>query len=96
MSDMAAQCSPHRSKLKFEPYATIIPDRRPEVKYHPGLGRAKSAVGYTTGQRRDESGRWVSPVRGGEIYEHTADGWELLYCVEADTPSEDLPWRGAS
>ncbi|MFB7823834.1 hypothetical protein [Streptomyces hydrogenans] len=91
--DMATQCAPFRRKLQFEPYASIVPDRRPEVRYHPGLGRAKSAVGLTNGLTRDASGRMVSPVRGGEIYEHTADGWKLLYRVEAGSPAEELPWR---
>ncbi|MCQ6554751.1 hypothetical protein NPS70_16320 [Streptomyces sp. C10-9-1] len=92
-SDMETRCAPYRSKLKPEPYATIVPSRRPEVKYHAGLGRAKSAVGFTNGQARDASGRWHSPVRGGEIYERTADGWELLYRVESGTPASELPWR---
>ncbi|MFF1625606.1 hypothetical protein [Streptomyces sp. NPDC058272] len=84
MTSMEAQCAEHRGKLRYEPFATIIPDRRPAVKYHPGLGRAKSAVGW--------SGGW-SGVRGGEIYEHTADGWALLFRVEAGTPADELPWR---
>lgn len=81
---MEAQCAPYRSRLKAEPFATIIPDRRPEVKYHAGLGVAKLAVAYQT---------WGRTVRGGEIYERTADGWSLLYRVEAGTPANELPWR---
>ncbi|MEO3974409.1 hypothetical protein [Streptomyces sp. CAU 1734] len=80
---MSEQCEMFRRALRSSPYATIVPDRRPAVKYHPGLGRAKSAVAY-----RDWGG-----ARGGEIYERTADGWALLYTVESGTASEDLPWR---
>ncbi|MFG3014344.1 hypothetical protein ACGFZB_28775 [Streptomyces cinerochromogenes] len=83
MSDMEAQCARYRSKLKAEPFATIIPDRHPEVKYHAGIGLAKLAVAYQT---------WGG-ARGGEIYERTADGWSLLFRVEAGTPANELPWR---
>ncbi|HLL34178.1 MAG TPA: hypothetical protein VK545_09865 [Streptomyces sp.] len=85
MSNMEAQCAPHVAKLKAEPFATIIPDRRPPVKCHAGVGLAKLAVAYQT---------WGG-ARGGEIYERTADGWSLLYRVEAGTPAEELPWRGS-
>ncbi|WP_405927873.1 hypothetical protein OG554_03490 [Streptomyces griseus] len=80
---MDDQCAPYRTKLKAEPFASIVPDRRPEVKYHAGIGLAKLAVGYNT---------WGG-ARGGEIYGRTADGWELLYRVESGTQLEDLPWR---
>lgn len=84
MSDMEAQCAPHVKKLKAEPFATIIPDRRPAVKLHADIGLAKLAVGYLG---------WGHTVRGGEIYERTADGWSLLFRVEAGTPASELPWR---
>ncbi|GAB1326930.1 hypothetical protein [Streptomyces sennicomposti] len=84
MSDIESMCAPHRSKLKGEPFATIVPDRRPTVKYHAGIALAKLAVGWAGG---------YSGARGGEIYERTADGWSLLYRVEAGTPADDLPWR---
>lgn len=84
-NSMEAQCAPYRSRLKAEPFATIIPDRRPEVKYHAGIGLAKLAVGYEQ----------YGGVRGGEIYERTADGWSLLFRVEAGTPASELPWRGS-
>ncbi|WP_143673782.1 hypothetical protein [Streptomyces sp. or20] len=80
---MDDQCAPYRAKLKAEPFASIVPDRRPEVKYHAGVGLAKLAVGYNT---------WGG-ARGGEIYGRTADGWELLYRVESGTQLEDLPWN---
>ncbi|MEU3986118.1 hypothetical protein AB0F77_39680 [Streptomyces sp. NPDC026672] len=80
---MEAQCAPYRGKLQAAPFATIIPDRRPEVKYHAGIGLAKLAVAYHT---------WGG-ARGGEIYERTADGWELIYRVEEGTSSDELPWR---
>ncbi len=83
-NSMEAQCAPHVAKLRAEPFATIIPDRRPPVKLHAGIGLAKLAVGHLT---------WGRAVRGGEIYERTADGWELLYRVEAGTPTDELPWR---
>ncbi|MFJ6237978.1 hypothetical protein ACIQH0_28310 [Streptomyces griseus] len=80
---MEDQCAPYRAKLKAEPFASIVPNRRPEVKLHAGVGLAKLAVGYSTG----------SGARGGEIYGRTADGWELLYCVESGTQFADLPWN---
>ncbi|WP_328967923.1 hypothetical protein [Streptomyces sp. NBC_00239] len=81
--DMEAQCARYRAKLKSEPYASIVPGRRPEVKYHAGLGLAKLAVGY----------QGFRGARGGEIYEYTPDGWTLLYRVESGTPMAELPWR---
>jgi hypothetical protein len=74
----------YRRVLKTEPYATIIPDRRPAVKCHAHIGLAKIAVGYV--MRR-------GIARGGEIYRRGDDGWELLYRVEAGTPTAQLPWR---
>ncbi|MFF3312508.1 hypothetical protein [Streptomyces sp. NPDC002952] len=81
---MQEACAPHIAKLKAEAFATIVPDRRPPVKCHAGIGLAKLAVGYLT---------WGRTVRGGEIYKRTADGWELLYRVESGTPASELPWR---
>ncbi|MEW1551396.1 hypothetical protein [Streptomyces tsukubensis] len=92
--DMESQCAPYRAGLKSEPYASVVPDRRPEVKYHAGLGRAKNAVAYSNDHYDTSTGDVVSVVRGGEIYERGADGWELLYRVEHGTRPEDLPWRG--
>lgn len=83
--DMNALCAGHRSALRAEPFASIVPDRRPVVRYHAGLGRAKSAVAYV---------EWDgAPVRGGEIYWRDADGWTLLFRVEYGTQPDDLPWR---
>ncbi|MFJ6720527.1 hypothetical protein [Streptomyces sp. NPDC091259] len=81
--DMEAQCARYRDALKYDAFASIVPSRRPEVKYHAGLGRAKLAVAYAN---------WGA-ARGGEIYEMTADGWSLLYRVESGTPTEELPWK---
>jgi hypothetical protein len=92
---MSERCAPYRSKLNPAPYATIIPSRTPEVKYHAGLGRAKSAVSYSEGYWDAEARRRVEVARGGEVYERTADGWQLLYCVERGTPDEELPWKAA-
>ncbi|MEV6684419.1 hypothetical protein AB0N28_03585 [Streptomyces sp. NPDC051130] len=83
-ADMEAQCARYRDALKYESFASIIPARRPEVKYHVGLHRAKAAVGYVE----------YESVRGGEIYERTTNGWSLLYRVESGTPAEELPWKG--
>lgn len=80
---MEEQCAPYLPKLHPEPYATIVPDRQPAVKFHAGLGRAKSAVAY-----RDWGG-----ARGGEIYELTELGWRLAYRVESGTATTDLPWN---
>ncbi|MGP3750853.1 hypothetical protein [Streptomyces sp. IBSNAI001] len=81
--NIETECAPHRAKLKAEPFASIVPDRRPPVKVHAGIGLAKLAVGYQT---------WGG-ARGGEIYERTADGWQLLFRVEAGTQTDDLPWN---
>jgi hydroxypyruvate isomerase len=84
MTSMEAMCAEHRSKLKAEPYATIIPDRRPAVKCHAHIGLAKLAIAYES---------YHQQARGGELYELTDDGWKLLYRVEACTPVKELPWR---
>lgn len=81
--NMETQCARYRAGLKSDPFASIIPGRRPEVKYHAGLGRAKNAVAYQE----------FEGARGGEIYERTADGWSLLFRVESGTPAEELPWK---
>ncbi|MGW1268163.1 hypothetical protein [Streptomyces sp. NPDC002491] len=83
MTSMQEQCARYLPKLRADAYATIVPDRRPAVKCHAGIGLAKLAVGY---------GTW-SGARGGEIYKRTETGWELLYRVESGTPSDELPWR---
>ncbi len=80
---MESACAPYRARLKAEPFASIVPDRRPELKLHAGIGLAKLAVAYTS---------WGG-ARGGEIYERTADGWTLLYRVEAGTSTDALPWK---
>ncbi|MFF3140423.1 hypothetical protein ACFVRU_01490 [Streptomyces sp. NPDC057927] len=64
------------------------------MKYHAGLGRAKSAVAYSVGHYNETTRRYEQTPRGGEIYKRTADGWELLYRVEKGTPTEELPWKG--
>ncbi|MEU1200155.1 hypothetical protein ABZ446_28570 [Streptomyces sp. NPDC005813] len=87
MTPMEARCAQYRNKLKPDPFATIVPSRRPEVKYHSGLGRAKAAVSHAGGWSMGGN------ARGGEIYERTADGWSLLFRVEAGTPAVELPWR---
>lgn len=81
---MEAQCAPHLSKLRSQPFATIVPDRRPPVKCHAHIGLAKLAVGH---------GGFHNSARGGEIYELTADGWRLLYRVESGTSTDALPWK---
>ncbi|MFD5504627.1 hypothetical protein ACFWJS_33790 [Streptomyces sp. NPDC127061] len=91
---MSDRCAPYRSKLNPAPFATIVPSRTPEVKYHAGLGRAKLAVAYSGGYWDAKARRTVNAARGGEIYERTADGWALLYCVERGTPENELPWKG--
>lgn len=94
-SEIEERCAPWRGGLKGLPYASIVPDRSPELKYHNGLHRAKSAVAYERppfylhrGQRLEYGG-----VRGGEIYERDGHAWKLLFRVEAGTLPEDLPWR---
>jgi hypothetical protein len=81
---MEQQCAEHHHKLKAEPFATIIPDRKPAVKCHAHIGLAKLAIGWDGG---------FSGARGGELYELTDEGWKLRYRVESGTPADELPWR---
>lgn len=92
---MEERCEPWRDGLKGLPYASIVPDRHPALKYHNGLHRAKSAVAYERNSRWNYDARtWeYRGARGGEIYERDGHGWKLLYRVEAGTIPEDLPWR---
>jgi hypothetical protein len=84
---MEARCKHYREKLvepKTPTYATIIPDRYQQpVKLHMCIGQAKAAIAYT----------YWSGARGGELYQKTAEGWELLYRVERGTATADLPWK---
>lgn len=82
---MESECAAYLRNLDVAPFATIVPDRWPAVKFHGGLGRAKSALTY----------RGWGGARGGEVYERTSHGWALLYRVERGTAAADLPWRGA-
>jgi hypothetical protein len=88
VTDMESLCAAHAARLKADPYVSIVPDRTPVVKVHRNVGLAKLAVGYAVG--------WDRTARGGEIYRRSADGWELLYRVEARTPLDALPWKGES
>jgi hypothetical protein len=81
---MEEQCAKHRSKLRSQPFATIVPDRKPPVKCHAHIGLAKLAVGH---------GGFSNSARGGEIYEMTASGWRLMYRVESGTSTDALPWK---
>lgn len=90
---MERRCAVYRDKLKGEPFASIVPARTPELKYHGSIGRAKSAVAYSEGFQDPDTGRYVGRPRGGEIYRRAADGWELVYRVEKGTPTSALPWK---
>ncbi|MET9729321.1 hypothetical protein ABZZ79_01260 [Streptomyces sp. NPDC006458] len=92
-SPMERRCAAYRDKLKGEPYASIVPSRAPELKYHGNIGRAKQAVTYSEWIYNAETRRSSRSVRGGEIYRRTADGWELLHRVEQGTPESELPWK---
>jgi hypothetical protein len=96
MTAMEEQCAPYLAKLHPEPYATIVPDRSPEVKFHAGLGRAKSAVAYREQYVCGDDLLRQRVARGGEIYELSETGWRLLYRVESGTATADLPWRTAA
>ncbi|MGW6597881.1 hypothetical protein [Streptomyces sp. NPDC055036] len=93
MSDMENRCKPYREKLKGEPYASVVPSRTPEVKYHGSIARAKSAVGYRQGWWDKETDRYQYGTRGGEIYKRTTEDWELVHRVEKGTPFSELPWK---
>jgi hypothetical protein len=96
-SEMEERCAELRKGLAGMPYASIVPDRYPALKYHVGLGRAKAAVGWERPSRYNYETREFEyrGVRGGEIYERAplGIGWKFLYRVEAGTLPEDLPWR---
>ncbi|MFB7782037.1 hypothetical protein ACFC1D_04870 [Streptomyces vinaceus] len=95
MRTMEERCEEPRKGLTGLPFASIVPDRNPALKYHVGLGRAKSAVAWERPNRYNRETRMFEHqgVRGGEIYERRGDGWELLYRVEAGTLYENLPWQ---
>lgn len=86
---MEAACAPYMRTLEASTYASVVPDRKPVVKFHQRPAGAKAAVALSMSfyllRRRG--------ARGGEIYERTANGWSLLYRVEEGTASADLPWR---
>lgn len=65
-------------------FATIIPDRRPTVRYHVSLVQAKKAIAYKVG---------IHTARGGELYEWYNDRWILRYRVEPQTPLVEMPWN---
>ncbi|MFC7979533.1 hypothetical protein ACFUT3_30410 [Streptomyces cinereoruber] len=84
MKPMQERCAPWRGLLKPQAYASIVPGRAPELKFHGNIGRAKSAVAYRT---------WGRAARGGEIHRLVGDAWELVYRVEEGTPLDALPWK---
>lgn len=93
--EMEERCEPWRKDLVGLPYASIVPDRSPALKYHVGLGRAKSAVAWERPNYYNRETRQFEyrGVRGGEVFERDGHSWRLLYRVEAGTLPEDLPWR---
>lgn len=94
---MQERCAQFRNLLKGMPYASLVPSRDPVLKYHVGLGRAKSAVAWERPSRWNYSTSAFEyrGARGGEIYKRTDNGtWELLYRVEEGTTPEELPWKG--
>jgi hypothetical protein len=90
---MERRCAAYRNRLKGEPFASIVPARSPELKYHGSLGRAKTAVAYNERIYDPVNRRTFDGARGGEIYRRTSDGWELAYRVEKGTPTSALPWK---
>ncbi len=92
---MEERCEEPRKGLAGMPYASIVPDRDPALKYHVGLGRAKSALAWELSNRFNYETRQFEyrGVRGGEVYERNGHSWKLLYRVEAGTLPEDLPWK---
>ncbi|MFJ3634661.1 hypothetical protein [Streptomyces sp. NPDC090112] len=95
MTSMEKRCEEPRKGLAGMPYASIVPDRNPALKYHVGLGRAKAAVAWELPNRYNYETRQFEyrGVRGGEVYKRTGDTWELLHRVESGTRFDELPWK---
>lgn len=69
------------------PWATWIPDRRPEFKVHSDLGKAKNAIGMEVSGRnakirRARDGKPEYPIRGGVLYQLAEGKWVVRAIVE--------------
>ncbi|MFI5802943.1 hypothetical protein [Streptomyces sp. NPDC051561] len=93
---MEARCDGFRRMLQAEVFASIVPGRSPEIRYHESLLGAQAGVGW----ERPPHVRWdghefahtYQGVRGGEIYWRLGDEWQLIFRVEEGSHALDLPW----
>ncbi|MCX5201514.1 hypothetical protein OG897_08625 [Streptomyces sp. NBC_00237] len=91
---MEARCDGFRRMLQAEVFASIVPGRSPELRYHESVYGAQAAVGWElpplVSWAREET--IYRGVRGGEVYWRSGDEWSLLYRVEEGSHALDLPW----
>lgn len=77
------------------PWATWVPDRRPEFKVHSDLGKAKNAIGMEMGGRNTVTrqhpgtGKSEHPIRGGVLYQLTDGKWIVRAVVRPGTYKSD-------
>lgn len=91
---MEDQCAPYRTLLTPGPYATIVPSRMPTLRFHSGIGQAKTAVAWELPNRLGPaSALEFQGVCGGEIHRWGGGQWRLLYRVEEGTMPDELPWH---
>lgn len=64
---------------KDKVWATRITSRNPQFKMHSGLGPARNAIMYSG----------FGKVRGGGLYAHTPEHWELIASVPGGISVED-------
>lgn len=70
------------------PWATWMPDRRPQFKVHSDLGKAKNAIGAALGGEsrfNPETGGYDHPIRGGVLYQMIEGKWIVRAVVQPGT-----------
>ena len=71
-------------------WASYIPDRKPQWKYHTNVGQAKSAIGI----RISDSG-YGFRTKNNIMQIHKANDsgdWDLVWEIPYGIKKEDLPW----
>lgn len=78
------------------PWATWVPDRRPEFKVHSDLGKAKNAIGMELTGRNNKprphptiENKKEFPIRGGVLYQLADGKWIVRAVVEPGTYKSD-------